>query len=83
MDDGWEGLGWATAGVVALLIALGRGWLLTPQHLEQWRSRYEDMKRDRDYWRNQARAGQQQADDALSIRYDEITGAKSEETDDV
>lgn len=61
------------AGLGALIIALGRGWLLTPHHIDQWRSRYEEMRDDRNYWRDQAHRDQQRADEALSVRYEEIT----------
>lgn len=67
MGDDWGVLGTVITGAVALIIALGRGWLLTPLHVEQWRSRHDEMRRDRDFWRAEALRGERQTREALQL----------------
>jgi hypothetical protein len=76
VQESWDVVGLLIGGLIALIIALGRGWLLTPDHVQQWRSRYEAMKDDRDYWRREARHEQRQAREAVDLQ-----SQKLEDTD--
>lgn len=64
--DEWGTTGLLLSGLVALIVALGRGWLLLPGTIQ--RSTYEDMRDDRNYWRREAHKMQRTARDAVRVR---------------
>lgn len=72
MNGDWGVLGTVVSGLVALIIALGRGWLLLPSAVEQWQSRWEEMKDDRDFWRQKAYQEQDRAGRAIDFQCDTL-----------
>lgn len=68
MQDEWSVLGTISAGLVGLLIALARGWLVTPMHVAMWESRWNEMKDDRNYWREKAHSTQHRTEEAISLQ---------------